>query len=250
MRLCILFSVFIAAVAGDNLFRSPEVFKRHILARQGTCTNDQVTCTFGGCCDKNSTCVVINSVGGCCPIGVNCGQSSGSSSQKGNTATKATAAATTSQAAAATTSVPPAQNGCASGFISCNDGTGGCCPAGSQVSSDTLYGDSLRFPPWASPTPSLNTVTNFQCVVDASGVPGCSAACSDSDTKCPAGGCCAAGLSCDPTKPGFCLPAPGTNTSNPTASKRIPLTNLFPGSFGVPSFPLNPLDFTLIPLNP
>lgn len=58
-------------------------------------------------------------------------------------------------------------------------------------------------------------------MVDSSGVPGCSAACSDSDTKCPAGGCCAAGLSCDLTKPGFCLPAPGTNTSAPTASRRI-----------------------------
>lgn len=132
MRLCILFGVFIAAVAGDNLFRSPEVFKRHIMARQGTCPSDQVTCSFGGCCDKNSTCVVVNSIGGCCPIGVNCGQSSGStSSKKVNTATAA--AATTSQAAPATTSAPPAQNGCASGFISCNDGTGGCCPSGSQV---------------------------------------------------------------------------------------------------------------------
>lgn len=132
MRLCILFGVFIAAVAGDNLFRSPEAFKRHIVVRQTSCSSDQVSCSFGGCCDKNSTCVVVNNIGGCCPIGVNCGQSSGSSSsQKAGTTTNAVA--TTSQAAVATTSA--AQNGCASGFISCNDGTGGCCPAGSQVSS-------------------------------------------------------------------------------------------------------------------
>jgi hypothetical protein len=132
MRLCILFGVFVAGVMGDNLFRSPEVFKRHIMARQGTCATDQNLCTFGGCCDKNATCMVINNVGGCCPIGVNCGGSSTSTAQKGSTPSASKIAATTTKAAQAT-SPAPAQNGCAAGFISCNDGTGGCCPSGSQV---------------------------------------------------------------------------------------------------------------------
>ena len=55
-------------------------------------------------------------------------------------------------------------------------------------------------------------------MVDPNGIPGCSAACSDTDTKCPSGGCCAAGLQCDLSKPGFCLPLPGNNGTTPSAT--------------------------------
>jgi len=82
--------------------------------------------------------MVINNVAGCCPVGVNCGGEAPSSSTKGSpaTVTENAAAPTTTSAAAQTASsaAAPAQGGCSTGFISCTDGTGGCCPSGSQVS--------------------------------------------------------------------------------------------------------------------
>lgn len=81
--------------------------------------------------------MVINNIAGCCPIGASCGGSSSVLSQKATTAAATKAAATTSRGAQ-TSAAAQAQNGCASGFISCNDGTGGCCPSGSQVFSSWM----------------------------------------------------------------------------------------------------------------
>ena len=57
-----------------------------------------------------------------------------------------------------------------------------------------------------------------QCIVDSSGVPGCSITCSSTDTSCPGGGCCASGLQCDASRPGFCV---GGNNSSSAATQAV-----------------------------
>jgi len=109
----------------------------HLLPRQGVCSSDQVVCSFGGCCPGNTTCVIVSDQEGCCPVGSNCGQSSSVSSEPPATSTSSHEATTSSSAAKATTTSTTSsdQGACQSGYLACTDGTGGCCPSGSQVLS-------------------------------------------------------------------------------------------------------------------
>jgi len=116
----------------------------HLLPRQGVCSSDQVVCSFGGCCPGNTTCVIVSDEEACCPVGSNCGQSSSVSSESPATSTSSHEATTSSQPATTSSSAAKAtttsttssdQGACQSGYLACTDGSGGCCPSGSQVSS-------------------------------------------------------------------------------------------------------------------
>jgi hypothetical protein len=96
------------------------------------CSDDSV------CCENGSTCVSNKGTTGCCPKGQKCAGTTLTANKNTPTPTPSatTAAPTTTSAApkATTTSQSTGQqNGCQAGFLSCNDGTGGCCPSNSQV---------------------------------------------------------------------------------------------------------------------
>lgn len=180
MKLVLFLSIFILSVHANvvlrslSLYRNPlsQVGRLHrLLARQNTCSSDQISCS-SGCCPSNTTCAIVNNVEGCCPIGTNCGgQSSEPSSSacpsgnflcadgsaccpngsncvsqngqtgccpqgetcQGSTIGAAHARPTQTVATATTGAAATTLSSCQSGYISCSDGSG-CCPAGSQVS--------------------------------------------------------------------------------------------------------------------
>src|SRR5579859_4864326 len=159
------------SVQAQYLWRSTS-FERsnfELIARQNSCLQDQVTCSFGGCCPQNTTCVVVGDTTGCCPEGSNCGGGSlvcskgtfmcsdnsvccdiGSTcvnttngtrccpsgqpclgTLPGTASSSSTLSASTTPSSTPTTTARVSQSsgGCQSGYLSCTDGTGGCCPS-------------------------------------------------------------------------------------------------------------------------
>jgi hypothetical protein len=106
--------------------------------------NNNLVCDSGSflcsdnsvCCENGSTCVKNKGSTGCCAKGHQCAGTTLTANKDTPTPTPTKPPATTSAAPKQTsTSSQPAgqQSGCQAGFLSCNDGTGGCCPSNSQV---------------------------------------------------------------------------------------------------------------------
>jgi hypothetical protein len=107
------------------------LYERNLLPRQQSCSSDQVSCSFGGCCPGNTTCIIVSNAPACCAVGANCGQQTSASAFLPSTSDATTETPPATSSAPATPSA--SQGTCGSGFTTCTDGTGGCCPAGSQV---------------------------------------------------------------------------------------------------------------------
>jgi hypothetical protein len=110
-------------------------------AQTQACATGSYLCPDNSACCATGTLCVRDDQGntGCCPVGQTCSGTTLGFSQGASTTN--TAAGTTSASpttSSAQTSLSPsqsagAQGNCQSGFIACTDGSGGCCPSGTQV---------------------------------------------------------------------------------------------------------------------
>lgn len=116
-------------------------------------SNQNVACATGtylcpvvssGCCPVGTLCVQDSSGNiSCCASGETCAGTTLGLSQGGTTATGASQQVSTTQKASASNTTPQTsatpsqsagvQGSCQSGLVACTDGSGGCCPSGTQV---------------------------------------------------------------------------------------------------------------------